>query len=116
MTKLAVIKFQNKFASTILTPYGLTIGNGIINRATRAKLNLLIGVLITTDSVGVPQSRAGLATSTSPIATSSPVQSQTVVCNFVELLVNISAIVPEKAPAARLALNCSPSPVVSTPQ
>jgi len=42
LTKLAVIRFQEKYASEILTPVGMTRGTGYVGARTRMKINQLL--------------------------------------------------------------------------
>ncbi len=118
-TKSAVIRFQHKYRNTVLTPNGYTMGHGNVDKATRTRLNLLIGVITTYDSTGLPQSRAGSTVSTPtptytpPVSTPNPTvtKPQMTTCQFIELLINIKAIAPNKADAGRRVFNC---PIVST--
>ena len=44
LTKAAVIRFQEKYASDILTPVGLLKGSGYVGAKTIAKINQLINL------------------------------------------------------------------------
>jgi len=44
LTRKAVIRFQEKYASEILTPFGYQKGTGFVGPATRKKINQILGV------------------------------------------------------------------------
>ena len=92
LTKKAVIKFQNLYASEILSPNGLSQGNGFVGPSTRAILNQLL--LEVDGSVNKTQ-----ASSSAPITPAS---------NPVSKVVNVATNSSKNGPNPPLILSINP--------
>ncbi len=72
-TRDAVVRFQNKYASEILIPQGLSFGTGFVGNSTRVKLNALPSSVSTSVSVDVPTS----VPTSAPVTSGSNTSAQT---------------------------------------
>lgn len=96
LTQAAVIRFQNKYASEVLVPVGLSQSSGYVGLYTRTKLNALSALATNTGSVNAHSS-----TVSSPTASSAPATGNPNVVNLDRFLTDIDTeAIKQGVPAA----------------
>jgi len=93
-TKAAVIVFQQKYASEVLTPVGLTAGTGLVGAKTVAKLNTLIGATGGTGGTGTVTPTLPTASGLSVALAADNAVSGTIISDGASAVAGSQALIP----------------------